>query len=48
MKDNEPLFKGGCGHSDKSIERSADLWGAVLIVSLIFFIIFLIAPLIIG
>lgn len=46
MKDKEPLFKGGCGHSAKSIEETAEAFGIVLSVSLFFFIIFLILSLI--
>lgn len=46
MKDNEPLFKGGCGHSAKSIEETAEAFGIVLKIFLIFLIIFLILPLI--
>lgn len=44
--DAEPLFQGGCGHSAKSIEETAEAFGWVLKIFLIFLIFFLILPLI--
>lgn len=44
--DNEPLFKGGCGHSAKSIEETAEAFGWVLKIFLIFLTFFLILSLI--
>jgi hypothetical protein len=46
MKNDEPLFKGGCGHSAKSIEETAEAFGVILTIFLIFLIIFAICPLI--
>lgn len=45
MKDKEPLFKGGCGHSAKSIAETADAFGVILAIFLIFLIIFFNLPL---
>lgn len=46
MENKEPLFKGGCGHSAKSIEETAEAFGVILAIFLIFLIIFAICPLI--
>ena len=42
MPDKEPLFKGGCGHSAKSIEETASAFGWILLVFLTFLFIFFI------